>query len=520
MGCVQSRRRFQPYRPHLWPLSGLLLFSLFLSAALVERQPTGWDALGYQVAGRNIVRGIGPAIEHPFNQELGPYFTLAAFAGQRPQEPARLYLNYPPGFPLLLAVPQWLGLPDFLMLPVLSTLSILFVYLLGSLLLDRWTGLLGAAIVVFTPVFLEWGTSLWADVPGTCFMLGAFAAYLAAWRKKERGWQVVLGVVAGVMVVATIFIKYSNVLVLLPLFAYAICTQRSAMFGSVTNWSLGVTVVIGLIGLGLYNQVVYGSPLETHYSASRSGFAFPILSLSYALGPSPFGGYSLIGAGKTLWSNFSWLLICAVLGLARAARGAIVLLGGLFLVFLVLGSMYARPPLNVATRYLLPLFAPVGLCAARGCLSVLDLCVPWRKWALGLLLVAVLVTSSASLTSSWRRLVDRNRGGLEIQRIAQSLTAGSEHNAVFLAYSWNDPVNYFGERTTLFYRRMNLRDPEEFEDTLIRVVTSLLRDGLPVYYVEDSSPPFANSLQVLQQSFDLRVWKETPIPVYQVSRKE
>jgi hypothetical protein len=151
---------------HSLLLGGLLFFNLLLYAALVERQPTGWDALGYQVAGENIVQGIGPAIEHPLNQKLGPYFTLAAFAVQHPQNPARLYLNYPPGFPLLLAIPQWIGLPDFFVLPIVSTLSVFLIYLLGNLLFDRWTGLLGAAIVALTPAHLEWGTSFWADLPG------------------------------------------------------------------------------------------------------------------------------------------------------------------------------------------------------------------------------------------------------------------------------------------------------------------------------------------------------------------
>jgi 4-amino-4-deoxy-L-arabinose transferase-like glycosyltransferase len=517
---MQSAQRSQPCHLNLWMLSGLLLFSLFLCTALVERQPTGWDALGYQVAARNIVRGIGPAIEHPYNQKLGPYFTLAAFAGQRPQEPARLYLNYPPGFPLLLAIPQWLGLPDFLMLPILSTLSILLVYLLGTLLFERWTGLLGAAIVGLTPVFLEWGTSLWADVPGTCFMLGALTAYLVAWRKDKLAWQALFGSVAGVMVVVATFVKYTNALVLLPLFIYAVCVQRRAMFGSVVNWVLAAIVIIGLVGVGLYNQAIYGGPLETHYSASRSGFDFPLFSISYALGPSPADGYCLLAAGKTLWRNFLWLLVPAVLGLARSSRGAITLLCGVFVVFLGLSSAFAWAPVNEDTRYLLPIFAPVGLFAARGCLSVLALRVPWKKWALGLVLVVICVTVSASLVGSWRRLVERNQRGREVRSIARSLTAGSEPNAVFLAYLWNDPLNHFGERTTLFYRRMNVRNPAEFKDTLTRVVTSLLRDDLPVYYVEDRIPPLANGLQVLQQSFDLRLWKESPIAVYQIFLEE
>ena len=103
---------------------------------------------------------------------------------------------------------------------------------------------------------------------------------------------------------------------------------------------------------------------------------------------------------------------------------------------------------------------------------------------------------------------------------AQDLTAGSEANAVYLAYLWNDPINYFGERTTLFYRRMSFRDQTEFENALTRIVTDLLQDNMPVYYVVDHQPPLADSLRILQQNFDLCLWKETPIPVYRVVLKE
>lgn len=511
-------RRLQSRRFHLWLLGGLLLLCLCLYTVLIERQPTGWDSLGYQVAGRNIVRGIGPAIEHPLNETLGPYFTLAAFAVQRPQEPARLYLNYPPGFPLLLAIPQWLGLPGFFVLPILSTLGVLFTYLLGSLLFDRWTGLLGAAMVSLTPAYLEWGTSLWADLPGTCFMLGAVTAYVAAWRKKERTHQVLLCGVAGAMVVLTVFIKHSNALVLLPMFAYAVFTQRKSMFGSVANWTLAAIVVLGLVGVGLYNQAMYGGPLETSYAASRS-YNFAFFSLSYALGPSPADGYSLIGSVETLWKNFSWLLIPAVIGLATASRNTFILLGGVFLVFLGLSSTFAWAPINVDTRYLLPLFAPVGLFAARGCMTILNLRVPGRTWFFwgGLIVVGVIL--SVSLADTWHRLKERNHNSSVTRDVAQDLIAGSEPDAIFLAYNWNDPINHFGDRTTLFYRRMHL-DQMAFKKTLTGVTMALLEDGLTVYYVVDSQPPLADSLRILQQNFDLSLWKELPLPVYRISLKE
>lgn len=509
------RPGFRAWHFHDWLLGSLLLFNFLMCLALMERQATGWDALGYQVAGQNIARGIGPVIEHPFNAAYGPYFTLAAFAGQRLQEPNRLYLNYPPGFPILLAIPQWLGLPDYLAMPVLSTIGVLFTYWLGCLLFGRWTGLLGAAILAFTPIYIEWGTSFWADLPGTCFMLGALAAYVVALRRTDRAGQVAWGGGAGAMAAAAVFIKYSHILVLLPVFAYAVFMQRKAMFGSTANWAFATVIVAGVAGVGLYNQALYGGPLETAYAASRYGIGFPLVSLSYALGPSPADGYSLIVAGRTLLENFGWLLIFVVIALVKASRGALILLAGLFLVFLGMSSTYAWAPQNVNSRYLLPLLAPVALYAARGCLSIHELRMPRSGSATVLVLLAVAVTSGVTLSSSWRRLEERNRAALQTLSVAQDLTGGSEPHAVFLAYLWNDLINYFGDRTTFFYRRI-LANESEFEATLTRVVTDLLRSGVPVFYVEDTQPPFRNSLQILQREFKVEMWKSAPLPVYRI----
>ncbi len=513
-------KQVQQSRLYHWLLGGLLLVCLLFYSILIERRPIEWDALGYRVAGANIAQGVGPAIEHPLNQDLGPYFTLAAFAVQRPQEPARLYLNYPPGFPLLLALPQWVGLPDWFLLPVLSTLGVFFTCWLGSSLFDRWTGLLGAAIVAFTPIYLEWGTSFWADLPATCFLVGALAVYLIGCHQRTCKRQIVGGSIAGAMVVLAMFIKYSSVLVLLPLCAYAVITQRKKMFVSVVSWAFAVTVAAGLVGVGLYNRGLYGSPFETFYSASRSGFSFPIFSFSYVFGPSPVDGYGLITAARTLWANFSWLIALAIGGLTRAKREAIILLGGLFLVFLALSSMYAWAPKGVDTRYLLPLLTPLGLFIARGFFWALDVCAPLRKWMLGLLLVAVAVTFFAALPGLWRRLEERNHTVVLAEQLVRQLTNGSEPDAVFLAYFWNDRINYLGGRLTCFYRRMNLNDRENFETTLTFVVTRLLDNGRQVFYVQDRDPALGDSLDVLRENFTLDLWKETPIPTFQITRQE
>lgn len=497
----------------------LLLSSFSLYTILVERQPIGWDALGYKVAGRNIAHGKGPAIVHPLNGSFGPYFTLSAFAVQRDQEPVRLYLNYPPGFPLLLAIAPGLGVPDYMMLPLLSMLGVFFTYLLGTLVLDRWVGLLGAAILALMPAYVEWGTAFWADLPGTCLMLGAMVAYLTVWRQERFVYQVLFAGAAGLMAAWATGIKYSNVLILLPLFLYAFVTQRRAMLRAGANWIFLAVLIAGFLGIAGYNHVVLGRPWETHYSASRSGYYFSYFSLSYALGPSPADGYSLIGAAETLWANFSWLLLLVPLGVVRGTRKALLLLGGMFLPFLALASTFAWSPVGVDTRYLLPTFAPLALFVAQGCLSVVSRRWAWDRWALGLLITIISVTLVLSLGRTFPRLVERNRQSLEIRRTAMDLTADSDSSAVFMAYLWNDPVNYFGERTTLFYRRMDLTGQASFENELVGTVRRLLQDDVPIYYIVDSQPPFANSLGILEQNFDLDLWKEKPLTVYRVAVK-
>ena len=501
---------------HLLLVGGLLVLNLLLCFVFMEQRATAWDPLGYQVAGQAIARGLGPITEHPFNGKYGPYFALAAFGVQNPLNPSQMYLNYPPGFPVLLAVPQWLGLPDYVMMPALSALGLLGIYGLGRILFDKWTGLLGAAIAAFTPVYLEWGSSLWSDLPGMCFTTGALVVYLAAIRKPDRAWQISLGAAAAVLAIMAVFIKYSNILIVLPLTAYAIVTQRKALVRCMANGALAVTVAAGLMGVGLYNYAVYGSPFETFYAASRSGLNFPTFSLAYALGPSPADGYSLIGAGRTLWSNFTWLLAPAALGLWRSPRGAKMLLGMLFLVYLGLSSVFAWAPENVDTRYLLPLFPAVALWAARGCLSIFDRRLPRSGWALAGVLAAAAVTYAVALPSTAQRLEQRNRSGLEIMAAMHNLTAGSERDAVFLAYLWNDALNYFGERTTLFYRRINANDAD-FEAMLTRVVAAMLRDGVPVYYVEDRQPSYRDSLRILQRAFHVSLWKNASFPIYRIT---
>ena len=84
------------------------------------------------------------------------------------------------------------------------------------------------------------------------------------------------------------------------------------------------------------------------------------------------------------------------------------------------------------------------------------------------------------------------------------------------------PYLYYGERSVLNYRRLPPPDPESgwyqtevLEPCLRQVIGRLLNTGIPVYYVEDRSPPYWDSLTILQDNFSLALVQEAP-NVYRV----
>src|SRR5690606_6945760 len=132
--------------------------------ALVERTPTISDPLGYLHAGERLAAGRGPTYEDANDAIAGPYFVLYAFQVSRAGDAAH-YLGYPPGFPLLLAAGALLG-AIHAVVPLLAGLTVLATYGLGAALTgSRGAGLAAALVLAATPVYWEFGTAAWSDVP-------------------------------------------------------------------------------------------------------------------------------------------------------------------------------------------------------------------------------------------------------------------------------------------------------------------------------------------------------------------
>lgn len=527
-GLTRSQSNYR-----LWSFALLVLVagvSLGIYLRHTQTIMAGWDPLAYLYAGERMAEGKAPAVCHSYNEVIGPYFTLAGFNVQVERGEC-LYLNYPPGFPLLLAAAQVLtGLQDApLYVPaVLGTLGILATYAMGAVLFDRWVGAIGAAAVALTPTYLDASTSPWSDLAGTVFVVGGITLYL--WSQSLRAGRrlrpVAASVGGGVLIVYSIFIRYTSVVPLLPLGLYVLVTQRRSVFKSTVHWLFGAIILLGLVGILIFNRAHYGGYLTTGYSARHGWYTWPAFSLRYALGPSPADGQSLKAALETLGKNFGWLLIPCLIGLVTMPRHQRLLIAILILSCTLFYGLYAFAPRGVNARFLLPAFPGVALAVAYGVrYGVLRWGGNWRSrlWTLtgGILVVVVL---GWSLPARLQMLRERNDGARHHVQMVQTLVEHTEPDGVVLAYTLNDPIFFYGGRVSLFYRRVPPLDPatrtyrwDQLEPRLVGAVNGLLQQGVPVYYVQDSDPPLADSLHILARHFALHPLGTEP-PLYRVQR--
>jgi hypothetical protein len=519
----------EPYKQLSWmwliPMMAVLMgWSFFLYTRYTQTTPSGWDPLAYKYAGERIAVGQSFAYCHPYNGQVGPYFTMAGF-NVRTGDDTCLYLNYPIGFPLLLAAAQHLfSSPEaaWYVPATLATVELLAVFGIGAALCDLWVGLLAAGVLAFTPAYLTFGTSLWSDLPGVAALNSGLALYLLGSRlTTSNGLKWTTAVVAGALVTLGLFTRYVNGVMLLPWTAYVLLSQRRTTFKNTANWVFSAVVLAGIAGILLFNYRYYGGYLRTPYSPKHGWYAWPAFSLRYVLGQSPVGGRSLIAVVRTMWENFAWLLLPAGWGAVRMRGPQRALLLGNALLLAGLYAGYAFPPQGVNARFLLPAFPFISLTAAIGLWSAAP--ERWRWWSRGLGVVMMGLVLLVPLPDRLQDLADRNASSASFVDSVKRLAEGNELDAVFLAYAANDAIAYYGQRATLFYRRVPPWDPathryrwDKLEPRLVEAVNSLLDRGKPVYYIQDSDPPFADSLDILRRHFNLYPQRGTTPLVYQI----
>ncbi len=503
---------------------GVCLLTAFGLAMLVERQPLIGDSLGYLHAAQRIAAGFGPTYDDPNNALAGQYFSLYAFQIRRP-DTHLMYLGFPPGLSLLLAAPLLFNPHSelvYLVVP-LAALAVLALsgWLIWMLTKAVWAPFWAMLLLAVTPELWFFGTAFWSEFPSAAAILGALTLYLLAEIRSRRRWvEVVLLLSCGLLLIYSVFIRYSNIAVV-PVFLVAdalLLKQQPGKFA--VRWPLWLLAGAAVAAMPMLNVLYYGGWNLTSYSPVHGWYPYPAFSPGYAFGASFVGGYSFVAGVETLWRNFGLFLLLAPLGWLRLGRAG-GMMAGIALVTFGLYAAYAFAPTGVNARFLIPIFPTVAIGAAVAIIETLQRLprVPRAVVAVGFVLLALWPLPGGVQAAS-----QRNQDSAAHVALVRAVTADTPADAVFMSYPWNDLIALYGNRSVFNYRRVPVSDPEqqryldrEAVPTILATISALLEQGKPVYYVDAGGGFMPDLLAILQENFAVDAVVVSGVTLYKLS---
>ena len=400
-----NRRRFRLSSGALAALAGAVVF--LIATQLFPYHTANHDEAVYLQQAAMLLEGQ-LAIRPPVPEAFRPWFFVA--------DGARLYPKYAPVPAAMFAVGKLVGTVR-LSLTAIAAANVALTAGIAAAAFDRRTGLLAAAFLLGSPLFLVDSAVFLPYAPTTCLnLLFAFAYFRAAraegartvGRRRTRAWALLAGVAIG----AAFFARpYTAVLFAAPFIvhaAYSLWVDRSLARLA----RLSLTALGGLAGVAAaltYNAAMTGSPLVFPYEAfaPRDGLGFGHREiLGYAREYTP--ELALRANAEVVRTLFAeWVVagpvgaLLALLGLAIALRRASrparwrgtftdaqarAILAGLFLT-VIAGNVYFWGNLNIlgslddptdgliaalGPYYHFDLLVPTAAFAARGALAIFD----------------------------------------------------------------------------------------------------------------------------------------------------
>ena len=264
--------------------------SLWLADRVLERLPHLPDSVVYLLQARWLTEGRLSQAVSAIQSHLDVPFTYAT-AG-------RWIAHYPPGWPLLLAVGLWLGVP-WAVAPLLGTVYVLLVWRLGRELFDAPTGLIAAALAALSPMSrLIFGSLLSHAASSTAIVLALLLAAVA--RRRQSPFAacaggLVIGLVVGIRPLAAAAVALPVAVLML------IDLRRPASQRNATHCLVGAAagLAVGVLPALLANLVITGNPLAFPYSLAKGSM--------YGFANIPFGVQNLDAIlASTIPSLYGW----------------------------------------------------------------------------------------------------------------------------------------------------------------------------------------------------------------------
>jgi len=242
-----------------------------------------------------------------------------------------LYPKYTPVPAAIFALGLAIGIPR-LALAAVAAAIVFLTYVVVSEAFSRRVGLLAAAFVLASPLFLLDTAVFLPYAPTTALNLAFAAGFLRADRiadrTEHRSRSLRYAALAGVAIALSFFARpYTAVLFALPFILYALWTLRGGSRERIATWGLLASLgVLGVIFTLAYNAALTGGALRFPYAvfASRDGLGFgtrAILGHEVAYTPA----LALRANARVLATLLSEWIAGGLLGALLAAFGLLVI---------------------------------------------------------------------------------------------------------------------------------------------------------------------------------------------------
>ena len=186
------------------------------------------------------------------------------------------YSRYPPGFSLILTLGIMFKLPLWIVNPILASLSLIVIYILGRELYNKRIGIYASILAFFSPFLLFCNGTFESETPALFFILLFILFFSSMLKKDKKRYPVLSGLSLGA---AFITRPYSALFVSLPFIiylGYLFFKRKKDIFQKAYLFSCGF--VIFLLFFLWYNWQLTGSPFTLTYNVSDR---YPILKYDY-----------------------------------------------------------------------------------------------------------------------------------------------------------------------------------------------------------------------------------------------
>ncbi len=280
--------------------------------------------------------------------------------------PGRWFTKYPPGWPLLLALPERLHL-GWLVNPLLGALLLWFIFLIGEDLFGRDTAKLALLFAVLSPYFLVYSTGYMAHASCAVLTAGALCALLRALRRSAVLWVVIS---FSLLAYASLIRPLTGFVSIFLILAFGIrCSGDQPRLRRYII-CIGITGVAIAMGLTLaYNEIYTGAYWLSPYALTRGLNTPKEISLDPRLILRNLAFLARWSLQNTLVYTVPFVFLLSVYAVFREWRTApkVRLLAAFFPTLLVAYLVQTETSASfIGERYYFEAFFAILLLAARG----------------------------------------------------------------------------------------------------------------------------------------------------------